>query len=78
VEEQDQRWTWISISPTLGQPSVKSSGKSNDAQFLRYTPDLPGFIYNWSTKGWTNQKYTITVTGLPGSVVISNNVTLVK
>ena len=66
----------ITITPAVA--TVKSSGQSNVADYLRYTADLPGFIYNWSTKGWSNQTYTVVVSGLPGTVTISDDVTLVK
>ena len=51
----------LSVTPTV--TTVKSSGKSNLLTYLRYTPSLPGYIYNWDTTGWTaNITYTVTVT----------------
>jgi hypothetical protein len=65
----------ISVNPAV--TTVKSSGKSNLLDQLRYTPDLPGFIYNWSTKGWTAQNYIVTINGLPSSPITAP-VTLTK
>ena len=66
----------ISINPASS--TVSSAGNSNTANILRYTSDLPGFIYNWQTKGWPTNTYTVTVSGLPGSVTVSNDVQLTK
>jgi hypothetical protein len=68
----------ISVTPASGNPVVSSKGKSNLADYFRYTPGLPGFIYNWNTTGWATGTYTVRVTGLPGSVVITTTLKLVK
>jgi hypothetical protein len=67
----------IAVAPPANS-TVKASGKSNLADFLRYTAGLPGFIYNWNTKGWAVGTYTVTVDGLPGQVTITNSLQLVK
>jgi len=67
----------IHVTPASGG-DVKSSGQSNLDDFMRYAPLLPGFIYNWSTRGWPNATYTISITGLPGIDVLSDEVEIVR
>jgi len=67
----------VVITPANG--TVSSKGRSNLEDYMRYTAALPGFIYNWDTKGWApNTTYTVTVTGLPGSIEITSTLYLKK
>jgi len=66
----------ISITPVAG--TIQSKGSSNTQDQMRYDASLPGFIYNWNTKGWAVGSYTVTVNMPPLGTFSVPNVSLVK
>jgi hypothetical protein len=58
-------------------PNAK--GKSSKvAGQMRYDASLPGFIYNWDTKGLSKGYYTISIDGLPTSLSPTLNYAVVE
>jgi hypothetical protein len=61
-----------------GTPPNPSGKSSKVLAQMRYDVSLPGFIYNWNTKGVPAGKYDVFITGLPGAAVPFATITLVK
>jgi hypothetical protein len=62
----------------LGTPPNPAGKSSKVVGSMRYDVTLPGFIYNWQTKGLSAGKYDVYITGLPGVAVPFATIELVK
>jgi hypothetical protein len=70
---------WYATHPAGTTTSPSPAGKSSKlAGQMRYDASLPGFIYNWQTKGINAGIYDVVITDLPGASSPFATVTLVK
>jgi PKD domain len=70
---------WYQQDPNTTLVAPNPSGKSSKSLgAMRYDTGIPGYIYNWQTKGLAAGTYTVWIAGLPGAAFQYAVVTITK